>query len=523
MVLRQPPQTRTVDDVDFSDYVRAIRKRWWLVVAALLVGVLVAVAMLATATPVYQSKITFYVSLSVGQETGSGLNSAGQYAQARATSYALVLSSDKAGQAVKDDSGLDLSAHQIASEISGTVQLSTVLLTATVSDSNKGRAAAIADSLGATFPKLVEGLDQQVAGTSGTVSLTVVSGPSTPGKVSPRPSIYIGLGFLVGLVVGLFLAVVRQRLDTTVRSDADLEGISSLPILGSIPEDNTARTSPLVWGQRSTSQRAEVYRRLRTNLEFVDVDRSPQVIVVTSSLPAEGKSVTSANIALSFADSGKRTVLVEADLRKPRVSEYFEVDNGIGLTNVLAGHVAVEHVLQPWGRTRLSLIPSGPPVPNPAEALGSRMMKDLIAHLRKSFDYIIVDSPPILPVTDAAVLATSADGVLFVVRDGHIKRQQIVAGLQALAQVDARMLGFVMNMRPAKRGETYGTYGPYLGYETTGDLAEAIDLSADSQLARTRSRIRSTNGTATTTAPDAPQPAPNEQASTPGGWTPGDR
>jgi capsular exopolysaccharide synthesis family protein len=321
------------------------------------------------------------------------------------------------------------------------------------------------------------------------------------------------------LVVGLALAIVRQRLDTTVRSDADLEALSSLPILGSIPEDNTARTSPLVWGQRSTSQRAEVYRRLRTNLEFVDVDRSPQVIVLTSSLPGEGKSVTSANVALSFADSGKRTVLIEADLRKPKVSEYFEVDNGIGLTNVLAGHVAVEHVLQPWGRTRLSLIPSGPPVPNPAEALGSRMMRELISYLRKSFDYVIIDSPPILPVTDAAVLSTSADGVVFVVRDGHIKKQQITASLQALSAVDARMLGFVMNMRPAKRGETYGTYGPYVPYETTGELVDAIDLSSDAALARRRSRIKP-SGTPSATA----DPVPPDATSAPtGGWTPGDR
>lgn len=503
--------------MDFTDYLRAIRKRWWLVVGAVVIGVAVAGAMLVTTAPVYQSKVTFYVSLSLAADANSSnLSSAGLAAQQRATSYAELLSSDAVGQLVLDDSGVNLTAGQIAARIRGTVELNTVLLTATVADSDRGRAVAIAASLGTTFPQLAEDLDRQV-GASGNVSLSVVTGPTNAGKVSPRPSIYGGLGFLVGLVVGLFLAVVRQRLDTTVRSDEDLEAVSPLPILGSIPEDNTARTSPLVWGQRSTSQRAEVYRRLRTNLEFVDVDRSPQVMVVTSSLPGEGKSVTSANVALSFADSGKRTVLIEADLRKPKVSEYFEVDNGIGLTNVLAGHVAVEHVLQPWGRTRLSLIPSGPPVPNPAEALGSRMMRELIAHLRTSFDYVIIDSPPILPVTDAAVLATLADGVVFVVRDGQIKKQQIAAALQALGAVDARMLGFVMNMRPAKRGETYGTYGPYVPYETTGDLADAIDLSADNSLARRRSRIKTNEKPATPSTDPLPPDAGPAPA---GGWTP---
>ena len=509
-----------MDPVELADYLRAIRKRWWLVVSAVVIGVLIGVAMLVTATPTYQSKIVFYVSLSTATDaSGGSAFSANQFAQQRATSYAKLLSTDKVGQLVADDSGLPMTAAQIANHISGTVEANTVLLTATVADSDKARAYTIAQSLGDVFPKLVTDLDAQVSA-NGSVSLTVVSGPTGGGKVAPRPSLYGGLGFLIGLVVGLALAVIRQRLDTTVRSDADLEALSSRPILGSIPEDNTARTSPLVWGQRSTSQRAEVYRRLRTNLEFVDVDNAPTVIVVTSSLPAEGKSVTSANVALSFADSGKRTVLIEADLRKPRVSEYFEVDNGIGLTNVLAGHVAVEHVLQPWGRTRLSLIPSGPPVPNPAEALGSKMMKDLLAQLRRDFDYVIIDSPPILPVTDAAVLATSADGVVFVVRDGQIKKQQINAALQALAAVDARMLGFVMNMRPAKRGETYGTYGPYVAYETTGDLAEAIDLSADVSLARTRSRIR-TNATTPTT--DSNGSAAPDGSPAPGGWTPPDR
>jgi capsular exopolysaccharide synthesis family protein len=508
----------TVDDVYLSDYLRAVRKRWWVVVGAVVLGVLVAGGLLVTATPVYQSKVTFYVSLSTDGDTSGSPFAANQFAQQRATSYAELLSSDKVGDLVRTDTGLDLTPSQIARTITGTVQANTVLLTATVADSNKNQALTIASSVGDVFPRLVTELDAQVS-SDGSVSLTVVTGPTTPGKVSPRPSIYVGLGFLVGLALGLFAAIIRQRLDTTVRSDEDLEAVSPLPILGSIPEDNTARTSPLVWGQRTTSPRAEVYRRLRTNLEFVDVDHSPQVIVLTSSLPAEGKSVTSANVALSFADSGKRTVLIEADLRKPKVSEYFEVDNGIGLTNVLAGHVAVEHVLQPWGRTRLSLIPSGPSVPNPAEALGSRMMRELVAHLRKSYDYVIIDSPPILPVTDAAVLATVADGVVFVVRDGHIKRQQIQASLQALAAVDARMLGFVMNMRPAKRGETYGTYGPYMQYGSSGDLSEAIDLSADTGLARSRSRIR-TNATPTT-GTDAPAPADGTPAA--GGWTPSER
>ncbi len=507
--------------MDLSDYLRAVRKRWWLVVGAVVVGAAVALGALFTATPIYQSKVTFYVSLNQNSDNSGSAFAAGQYAQQRATSYAELLSKDKVGQLVADDAAVTLTPGQIANEITGTVDLNTVLLTATVSDSDKARAVAIADSLGTVFPKLVDSLDNQ-AGATSTVALSVVSGPTHPGAaVSPRSSVYLGLGVLVGLVVGLFLAVVRQRLDTTIRSDEDLEAVSPLPILGSIPEDSTARTSPLVWGQRSTSQRAEVYRRLRTNLEFVDVDRSPQIIVVTSSLPGEGKSVTSANVALSFADSGKRTVLIEADLRKPKVSEYFEVDNGIGLTNVLAGHVAVEHVLQPWGRTRLSLIPSGPPVPNPAEALGSRMMRELLAYLRKSFDYVIIDSPPILPVTDAAVLATIADGVVFVVRDGHIKKQQIGAALQALGAVDARMLGFVMNMRPAKRGETYGTYGPYVPYETTGDLADAIDLSTDAGLARSRSRSRIKTSATPTGTGDA---VPPESTSAPtGGWTPQDR
>ena len=206
-------------------------------------------------------------------------------------------------------------------------------------------------------------------------------------------------------------------------------------------------------GDTASSVRAESFRQLRTNLQFIDATRSADVLLVTSSVPDEGKSLTAANLAISFVEFGDRVLLIEADLRRPSLWSYFGVEREVGLTNVLVGQMELSEAIQAWGNDGLHILPSGALPPNPAELLGSRAMVDVIAELRPAFDKIIIDTPPLLPVTDAALCSAAADGVVLVIRSGKTHRSQVTSAVSALNQVNARMLGSILNMRRISRSE----------------------------------------------------------------------
>ena len=233
------------------------------------------------------------------------------------------------------------------------------------------------------------------------------------------------------------------------------------PVLGIIPEDNEARANPLISAEQG-NLRAEAYRQVRTNLQFIDVERSVKSVVITSAIPDEGKSTTACNLAIAFARTGARVLLVEADLRRPRTADYLGIEGAVGLTNVLLGQVPVGDVLQTWGTLPLKVLPSGPIPPNPSELLGSTPMIELVRLLGSHADIVILDAPPLLPVTDAAVLSTVCDGALIVARHGHTRRDQLAAADEAVTKVGGRVLGVLLNRVP-RRGAGKG-YGYEYGY-----------------------------------------------------------
>jgi receptor protein-tyrosine kinase len=199
-------------------------------------------------------------------------------------------------------------------------------------------------------------------------------------------------------------------------------------------------------GESST---AEAFRAIRTNLRFLDVDNPPRVIVVGSAVPGEGKSTLAVNLSAALAQSGSRVALVEADLRRPRVARYLGLVEGSGLSNVLSGTATVDDVLQTWRDPRLQVLAAGPMPPNPSEMLGSTQMRILLASLRETYDYVVVDSPPLLPVTDGAVLSALSDGCLITARHGTTRRAQLTEAMTVLDRVDAKLLGVVLNGVPS--------------------------------------------------------------------------
>lgn len=454
--------------MDFHRFLRAIRKSWWVIVlVTLAAGALAAFYGLSQAK-VYASNLTFYVGSPAIDDTSA--NATNQFAQDRAVSYARLIGTDRlaalALTRVQADPSLPaaerraVSVKEVAHSMSGSAELNTVLIDVSVTDTVQPRAVAIARAVGAAFPELVDRLDNRTSKAS-TVKLSVVSGPSDSHvPIAPHKTVLVEGGLAIGLLLGLAIAVLRELLDVSIRSSEALAAVSGLPVLGSIAFDRSARSQPLLrtGGRRGT--RAEAIRQIRTSLYFMDAAQRARTVVMTSSVQQEGKSTITANLALSVAESGRRTILVDADLRRPRVETLFSVEGGAGLTNVLVGELALADAIQPYN-DHLSILTAGISPPNPAELLGSEKMHAVLADLAGEFDLVLIDSPPVLPVTDAALLAAGCDGVIVVFRHGKTRQWQLRNTLRALDTVGARVLGCVLNMRPVARQDRSAYSGYY--------------------------------------------------------------
>jgi len=277
--------------------------------------------------------------------------------------------------------------------------------------------------------------------------------------------------------------LVRDLLDTSIRSEEDARALTEVPILGGITYDKEAANLPMVVIDNPHHTHSEAFRTLRTNLQFVNAGDSPRSIVMTSSLPEEGKTTTTAHLALTLSATGKKVCVIEGDLRRPRLMEYLGLEGAVGLTNVLIGEAELDDMLQPYGDTNLTLLGSGPIPPNPAELLGSERMKTLLADLVSRFDTVIIDAPPLLPVTDAAVLAGVTDGAIVVVGAGVIKKEHLSNTLARLEQAQGKALGLILNRLPAKGAGSY-YYADYT--PRTGTGSELTDSSATDSRASTR-------------------------------------
>jgi succinoglycan biosynthesis transport protein ExoP len=301
--------------------------------------------------------------------------------------------------------------------------------------------------------------------------------PTYPIKPDVRRNIL--LGFLFGLACGLGLAFVLESLDTSIRNMEQVSAISTLPALGTIPlqlsknghsrkrlktvslEIEKSESPALVTYVRPKSEAAEAYRALRTSILLSSFGAPPKVILVTSALPQEGKTTISANSALVLAQRGCRVLLIDADLRRPGIDKLFGFRSRGGLSSVISGVDKIEDVIVPFARVpNLWIMPAGPIPPQPAELLGSSVMKDHITRWRNEFDHIIIDTPPCLSVTDAVVLSPEADRVILVARSGKTTKFALRRACDLLLQVNARIMGIVLNALDLRSGDAYYyTYG----------------------------------------------------------------
>lgn len=452
--------------MDLRDYLRILRGRWRLILLVVLLSVGAAAGLTFSATPIYEARAQLFVSTSGAAVNDAGLAFGGQFAQQRVKSYTEIVASPRVTKAVIDELNLTLSPDELADKISADAPVGTVLIDIFVRDDSPEMAQNIANAVARTFAEVASDLEQPEGSPTSPVKVSVVRTASLPtDPVLPRTTVNLLLGVLVGLTVGVGAAVLRESLDTTLKGADEVHKQLGLSTLGLIAFDRDAVKRPLVVQVDPHSHRAEAFRQLRTNLQFADVDNPPRSIVVTSCLPQEGKSTTACNLAITLSQAGLRVVLVEGDLRRPRLGSYLGLEDAAGLTNALVGSARLTDVLQPWGQTGIRVLLSGPTPPNPSELLGSQQMEDLLADLERSADIVVIDAPPLLPVTDAAVLAALASGAVMVLRADKTTREQADRAVQILRSVDARVYGAVLNMIPLKgsRSHRYG-YGYGYGY-----------------------------------------------------------
>lgn len=437
--------------MELRDYLVAIRRRWLWIGAAVGLSAAVAVALILSSTVLYTSTTRLVVTTPVNEaDTGE--------TQQRILSYPDLIEGDQLASDVISSlglEGLDLTPSQLAEKVDAEVVSNTLLLDISVTDPSPLAAQQLSTAVAAEFIALLSDIEQPPSGGAPLVSAAVVDSANLPtSPSSPQVARTLALAIVLGLLVGTSAAFLREALDTAVHSADDVADLTGAPVLGIIGYDPDAKKNPIVKpGLRSA--RAENYRQLRTNVAALDAGGDGMTVVVTSPDAEAGKTTTAVNLALAFADADASVLLVDADLRHPRISRYLGGTGERGLTEVLGGVVDPADALYASADSHLHVLGAGELPPNPSELLQGRAMHEVLTQLRKQASMVIIDSPPLLPVTDAAVLAGQADGAILVARHGKTTASQLRQATTTLEVAGGRLLGVVLTMAPAKSVHSY--------------------------------------------------------------------
>ncbi len=452
--------------MELLQYWRLVVQNRIMIAACTALGLIAAIAITFTTTPTYESQSQIFVSTPASTLDISALATGSSFSQQRVKSYAQIVNSPMTLKPVIEQLGLNMTPEELGGMISASAPLDTVLISLTVTDTDPQRAADIANAVADQFGVTVGDLELHGIGIDSPVKVSTVKDAIPAGApASPKKAINLALGLLLGFGLGIGLASLRRLLDNTIKNEDDLQGT---PLLAAIGFDVLADEKPLVTQIGRYAARTEAFRTLRTNLQFLSPDSHPQVIVVTSALPGEGKSTSAINLALSLSQAGARTILVEADLRRPKVPVYLELSTmAEGMSELISGQkkmsaASLKSLVKIEDISGLNILLSGKVPPNPSELLGSAKFDELIALLRKQYEYVIIDCPPLLPVTDAAVVAAKADGAVLIVHAGVTKKPHFIGSRDAVTAVGSTILGVVINKIPEASLEY--EYGYRYGY-----------------------------------------------------------
>ena len=510
--------------MEIRQYATLLRKWSWLIIFMIVVAGITAYVVSRSSTPVYQASATLMVNQAATNPTSSGAYSDILSSERLARTYASLMVSrpvlDETAQR------LGVTPRTLAGAVTVAPIRDTQLLKINVEGTIPELAAQVANTLPAVFiernaemrlGRITESkmkLEEEIAATEKNLADTqqqldtltddtqrprletslaqyrntysslvassqqvklaeaqatnniVVAEPATIpiSPIRPRTSTNVMLAVIVGALLGLGIAFLVEYLDDTVKTPDDVTRVAGLATLGAIARlKESGGPRQLVAWLKAKSPESEAYRTLRTNIQFSSVDKPIRSLLVTSSGPGEGKSTTTANLAVVLAQTGQRVIVVDTDLRRPVQHKVFGVPNNVGMTTaLLAGeNVSLEGYLQPTEMETLSVLTSGPIPPNPSELLGSHRMENLVSTLTQSADIVLFDSPPVLAVTDAVVMARHVDGVLLVVDAGQTNEHSLALATGELQKSGVNLLGVALNRLDTRRGGYYYYYYYY--------------------------------------------------------------
>ena len=446
------PIARGEMSMELKRLVRILRKRWILIVAFVLLGV-VGGAAAALLTPVqYQSSTRVFVAAQIQNGSSPGdLVQGNNFVVQKLPYYLDVATSPRVLDPVITSLGLNESAIDLAQRVTATTQPGSAIIEIAALAPNATAAQQLAQAVSESFTDVViNQLEKPADGGASPVTVGVLDPAVVPDNPA-LPQLYLNLavGLLIGLLVGLVTAFILGLLDRRVYNRDDVERLTEVPVLGAIPLE--ARAHPIIAPDGATTGRAEAFRILRTNLEFADAGTERRSLVVTSSVAGEGKTTTLLNLAIVLAESGATVAVIDADLRTPRLADYLGLDSGRGLSDVLVGDVQLKESLQSWGTQHpLTVLSSGKIPTNPSELLGSTAMGSVLDALSSSYDYVLIDAPSALAVTDAAVLSRWTGGTILVVGANRVSEPELLAAFDALEAVGTTPVGVVLAMVPTR-------------------------------------------------------------------------
>lgn len=445
----------------FRDFLGVLGTRWRIIAVSLL-AVVAAAAVQTMLTPaVYASSSKIYLR-ATQPASASTNNQVATYAVSASdlATYLDVLTSPSVEEPLRLRLGLP---SDFPLSVSGEVSQTSNMMTITATGGDPQLVARVATEVGPVLADVAtKKFSPLLAANGQSVEATTITPATVPGEpTSPNAKRNLALGGLLGLALGIGLALLRHTLDTKVRSKDDIAALSNRPILGDIPMVKSVKGGLLSLENDPHGRHAESIRRLRTNILFVDVTTGGHSFVVTSSVPGEGKTTTTVNLALAMADAGSKVLLIDGDLRNPSVASTMGLDGSFGLTTLLLGQAEPDDVVQRWRETTLHVLPAGPVPPNPSELLGSEPMEALFGKLAHDYDFILVDSPPVVPVIDAVLINKLTHGLIMVVGAERTKKRDLASAVQSLETVDAPVAGFALNMvsSGSSSAHRYGYYG----------------------------------------------------------------
>lgn len=490
--------------MELREYLRGLRRHWLAICLMTLVGLAAAFGWFVLQTPVYQATAIGLVQtreVALEEQQNENLILVPQldsFARSKIPTYMEMAFWRDVAEGAIADLGLDESPSEVASRIAIENPAETNMIRITATGASPADAVALGEAWLGSLSAVID--DNEGDGTEGSapVSIFVKQSAILPdAPIFPDLSTALIVGGVLGFGVGIAFALMRTASDRRIRAADGVESRTGLPVVGTIPLTNSGDSR--LFDANTLSEKgarfavSEAMRSMRTNLQFMDVDNPPRAIVVTSPVPSDGKSTIACNLAITLAASGKPVVLIDGDLRRSTVAQTMGLPGGAGLSDVLSGRTEIADVLQRTSQHQnLFVLTAGSSPPNPSEVLGSERMRRLIEDLAEHAT-VIIDAPPLLPVTDGAVLTHQADGALVVVSLGKTTYDLLEKSLDTIAKAGGRALGVVLNKAPLKGVDSsaysyeyrrdYGFAGAAEGASDTGTAFNLDGVFAESTAA----------------------------------------